>query len=260
MTYLEAILLGIVQGLTEFLPVSSSGHLALVQALLGFKNLDRLVLFDLICHLGTLLAIFVVFAGAIRDLLLRNQWRFWQVVVGTLPLFPLVLLIKPIKSLFDRTELLGFFFLCTAFILYAGMRWGKPRSEASLQQSRWRDALGIGLFQAVALMPGISRSGSTISGARLLGWTPQEAVTFSFLLAIPAILGSVALELLQIWKSSEPVPPISVASYGWGFLFSFLCGWVSLIILKRLVAKPQFIYFVWYCLAIGIFAIVYFNG
>lgn len=258
MTTVEALFLGIVQGLTEFLPVSSSGHLTFIQALFGFRDLQGFIIFDLICHLGTLLAIFCVFYQDIY-LSFKNKTKGGQIVLATLPLFPLVLLLKPIKNLFNQTEFLGFFFMLTALLLYVGIRFGSQLPETSLKKHRWRDALIVGTFQAVAILPGVSRSGSTISGARLLGWSPQEAITFSFLLAIPAILGGTTLEILQLTLKPHPLPEINSLNYAAGFFTSFFVGWGTLLLLKQLAAKQKFMYFVWYCLAIGIFAAFYFN-
>lgn len=259
MSTIEAIILGIIQGITEFLPVSSSGHLMLGQALLGMKNLDEYIVFDLACHMGTLLAIFIIFYKQIKETLLSNRTRFLQVVLGTLPLFPLVLILKPIKALFNQPEYLGGFFLLTAALLYVGMKLGSVKPQETLQKHRWRDPLVVGVFQAVAIMPGVSRSGSTISGARLLGWTPQEAVTFSFLLAIPAILGGTTLELLQLAMQKHPQSNIGMIQYASGFFSSFIVGSGALLLLMRLALKGQFMYFVWYCLLLGVGTLFYFN-
>jgi undecaprenyl-diphosphatase len=263
MSTLEAVILGIIQGLTEFLPISSSGHLELGQLLLGLKNLDHYVLFNLVCHLGTLLAIFLVFADQIRAVFKTDRTRLYQILLGTLPLFPLVLLIKPLKALFNQPQYLGFCFLFTALLLYAGIRFGSVVPDFSKRERhRWRDALFIGLFQAVAILPGVSRSGSTISGGLLLGWKQQEAITFSFLLAIPAILGATVIELWQVLKSSQTnleIPLIGWVEYAAGFLTAFGVGYLALQFLIKLAAKNKFIYFVWYCLIIGIGTILYFN-
>lgn len=253
MTTIEAIILGIIQGLTEFLPVSSSGHLILAQKLLGMQDLHDYIIFDLICHLGTLLAIFCIFYRSIFSLFTEQRRLFWQLCLGTLPLFPLVLAIKPIKALFNQPEYLGYFFLATAFLIWCGIRFGQARAhERPLQERPWRDPLVIGLFQAVAIMPGISRSGSTTAAARLLGWSYEEALRFSFLLAIPAILGGIAVELLQlVLKAENALPQVGLAPYAAGFATSFAVGLGALIWLLRLAAKDKFIYFVWYCLILG---------
>lgn len=252
-TTLEAILLGIIQGITEFLPISSSGHLKLAQSLFGFQNLQNYIVFDLVCHLGTLIAIFVMFS---KEIFSMDRTRFKEIVLGTLPLFPLLLIMKPIKAMFNQPEYLGYCFMVTALLLYLGIRLGKaaPRPAHST-----RDSLIIGTFQAIAILPGISRSGSTISGARMLGWTPQEAVTFSFMLAIPAILGGTVIELLQIIKHSESITHISSIQYFLGFATSFGVGYYALRLLRSLASKQKFMYFVWYCLLLGIFTTLYFN-
>jgi undecaprenyl-diphosphatase len=256
MTTWDAILLGIIQGLTEFLPVSSSGHLELGQLLLGFTDLQNYILFNLICHLGTLCAIVYFFYPQIREGL-KNKTRFIQVVVGTLPLFPLVLILKPIKAVFDEPQYLGFFFLLSSFFLFAGvyLRFGR-----SLIKNRWTEPLAIGMLQAVAVLPGVSRSGATISMARFLGWEKEEAINFSFLLAIPAILGGTCLELLQVIKE----PSATIATMTWmqflvGFITSFGVGCLALWLLVRMVAQNKWIYFAWYCLGLGILTLIYFN-
>jgi len=256
MSTFEAIILGIIQGVTEFLPVSSSGHLALGQFFFGFENLDRYLLFNVICHLGTLLAIFLVFLPQIREI---TRKQFLQVAIGTLPLFPMVLFLKPIKAVFDQPQYLGYFFLLTAVLLQLGMSFGKSEPEKKLETKRWKDSFLIGLFQVIALFPGVSRSGSTISGARLLGWSREQAVTFSFLLAIPAIFGAVVVESLQIFKQGGSLPDITVTQYIAGFSTSFGVGYGALLLLIRLALKGQFHYFVWYCLLIGSLTLIYFN-
>ena len=260
MSTLEAIILGILQGLTEFLPVSSSGHLELGQHLLGLTNLDSYIIFNLVCHLGTLLALVIVFSTQIKAAFLTERTRFIQVILGTLPLFPLVLILKPIKSVFDQPQYLGWCFLLTALFLYLGIRLGSIASQVQLDRRKWSDPLIIGLFQAVAILPGVSRSGSTISAGRILGWSRQEAVTFSFLLAIPAILGGVTLEILQLAFKQTSMPSVALTAYVAGFITSFGVGYLALLLLMRLAAKDKFIYFVWYCLFIGIATILYFRN
>lgn len=255
---LEAIILGIIQGLTEFLPISSSGHLMLAQYLFGFDHLEHFVFFNLVCHLGTLLAICWIFFDKISQTIQSQHRFFFQLCIATLPLAPLVFFMKSIKTIFDKPQFLGFFFLTTASLLYLGIRFGKNTSS-SISKHSWRDCFLIGCFQAIAVLPGISRSGATISGARLLGWTSQDAVTFSFLLAIPPILGGTLHELLHLPHASLATPlPIGLFQYLSGFATSFLVGIFSLHLIQRLAVKQQFMYFVWYCLGLGIFTLIYF--
>lgn len=258
MTLLEALFLGIVQGLTEFLPVSSSGHLELTQYFLGFEHLDRYILFSLVCHLGTLCAIFYVLFPQVKACL-SNKSKAWQVILGTLPLFPLVLILKPIKSLFDKPEYLGYCFLVTAVLIFISALY-KFRPQKTDSESSTKDSITIGLFQAIAVLPGISRSGATISAARLLGWQKEEAITYSFLLAIPAILGGTFLEILQLFKlPQEQIAFISPLHFFVGFFTSFFIGCLALRFLIRMGTQDKWIYFAWYCLGIGLFTTVYFN-
>lgn len=254
MTLIEALLLGVLQGITEFFPISSSGHLLLLQSLFGLKDLDQLVLFDLIIHLGTLGSIFFVFWEKIRRCL-RNFPQIISLGIAILPLFPLLLIIKPVKHLFTQTQYLGPFFLLTAAILYSGIRFGRHKTTKS-----WWDAFCIGLWQTLAILPGVSRSGSTVSGARLLGWNYQESLSFSFLLAIPTILGGIAIESLQLWQGTANLhPQVFSVHYLTGFFSSFAVGCLALKFLIRLGTSDKWMIFVWYCLILGICTTVYFT-
>ena len=246
MTFLQAILLGLVQGLTEFLPVSSSAHLILVQKLFGLEQTSGLVTFDLICHLGTLLAIVFIFMREFK----KTLSFFFLIVVGTLPLVPLVLIVKPIKQLFDAPEYMGCFFLLTAALLWLASRYGWDKKEVP----SWKDAFTIGCFQALAIVPGISRSGATIAGARLLGWPVSQAIFFSFLLSVPAILGGTAYE----WLKSTPQNTLPLSLYLAGFLASFASGWLTLSWLLKQVNNVPFHYFIWYLSGLGLLTLYLF--
>ncbi len=257
MNSIEAFVLGIIQGLTEFLPVSSSGHLKLFQHLLGFKNLDQYMLFDVICHLGTLIAIIIYFRHPIWKIVTGDTVKLLQIMLATLPLFPLALLLKPIKSLYNAPQYLGFFFLLTAIILYVGITFSKVVPQQN--RSRWKGPFIIGLSQALAILPGVSRSGSTISSARLVGWSTAEAMEFSFLLALPAILGATTLELINFSKQPYMDIQIDPLQYFIGFLSSFIFGIIALKLLRYIAIRNNFIYFVWYCGLLGIFTLLLFN-
>lgn len=257
MTTIQAIILGIIQGLTEFLPVSSSGHLLLGQYFFGFSQLEKYVGFTLICHLGTLAAVLIIFGQKIISAIREDPKRILLVALGTLPLIPLVIIIKPLKQLFDRPEYVGFSFLITALLLYGGMHWRwKIQSH-----KRYRDALGIGMFQALAILPGISRSGSTISAARMLGWSPNEAILFSLLLAIPAICGASLIEFIEIFVKGEGGAVLSITplQYLVGFAASCLSGLVALMILVKVVMQNRLTGFVCYCALLGVVSLIYFN-
>lgn len=259
MTTLEAILLGMIQGLTEFLPVSSSGHLLLIQYFLGMQNLEHFLFFDLSCHLGTLLAIIVIFFQKIKTLFQKEHRQLWTIGIAILPLFPLLLIIKPIKAIYSQPSYLGFFFIATSVILFLGINYGKNLKDEQTKIHPLWNALVIGLWQALAILPGISRSGSTISGARLLGWNRESAVTFSFLLAIPTILGGTTLELIKLWDQPETTPFLPFSNYVLGFTLSFFIGLFSLQLVMRLAIQNRFNYFAWYCLILGLATTCYFH-
>ncbi|MCB1136926.1 MAG: undecaprenyl-diphosphate phosphatase, partial [Chlamydiia bacterium] len=189
-----------------------------------------------------------------RDIvrILRSDWpRVLLVIIATLPLFPLVFLLKPIKDIFEIPQNVGYALLFTGLLLFLGERFA-----ASIQmrnsENNWRSALCIGVFQAIAIIPGVSRSGSTISAARVLGWDRVEAARFSFLMAIPAILGGVCLEVLEIVSGKAVVATSAWQPYAVGFVASFVVGWLALIQLLRLVSKGNLRIFIWYCLALGL--------
>ncbi|MEX1012366.1 MAG: undecaprenyl-diphosphate phosphatase [Waddliaceae bacterium] len=241
MTIIEALILGAIQGITEFLPISSSGHLILGQKLFGFEKLDQYILFDLICHIGTLLPICLLFSEQLKKVFSK------KVILGTLPLFPLLLILSPIKSLYNDPKYLGFFFLLTALLLLMG------RCVRIKRMNNIFDAIIIGVFQALAILPGVSRSGATISSAKSLGWSNDDAVQFSFLLAIPAILGGMVVESVALMRTPQPLLDLSV--YTAGFVSSMIVGFVALGLLVQLVKKEKLHYFVWYCIILGTYTL-----
>jgi undecaprenyl-diphosphatase len=261
LTPIEALILGIIQGLTEFFPVSSSAHLKLGEYFLGMRDLHNYIFFDLICHFGTLFAIFFVFRDSIKAMFTTNKKLFWQLCLATLPLFPLVLIMKPIRALFDNMTFLGFFMMLNACFLFFAIKTSVVLSPLVREKRCWRDTLIIGLAQACAILPGISRSGSTISTAWLRGWDTKSAITFSFLLSIPAVLGGIAYELLKVFVKHETLLSDSIGwtSYLIGFLASGVVGIFCLLLLLRLFNKERFLYFAWYCLVVGAIVAIYFG-
>ena len=195
MNVIEAVILGLVQGLTEFLPVSSSGHLVLAQKLLGVT--EPAILFDTMLHLGTLVAVFIVLRKDIWALLKRPFQRLTALlVVATIPTVAIALLFKDmIEAAFHSGSTLGWEFLATAAVLLVAERLAagaeKGRGEGEMS---WLDAIIIGVLQGIAIMPAISRSGLTIAGALSRKLDRSFAARFSFLLSIPAILGAVVFQ------------------------------------------------------------------
>jgi undecaprenyl-diphosphatase len=259
----QALLLGIVQGLTEFLPVSSSGHLALAEAWLDAPGGG--VAFAVLLHAGTLLAIVIVFSRPTQELIRgllelpaqvgrpmadwsANSLLAAKVVVATIPGAIVGLAFSGfVEEAFANTRVVAGYLLVTGAILLA-TRWA-PRGEGAVS---WGNAFLIGWAQACAILPGISRSGVTISVAIFLGVGRRRAAEFSFLAAIPLILGSMIMELPGLLGSSEGrVGPLAL----W-FFSSFGVGWVALVWLLRVVRTGRLHWFAGYCLSVGLFVLV----
>lgn len=259
MTIVEALILGIIQGVTEFLPVSSSGHLKLGELFLGLKELNKYVIFDLVCHLGTLFAIFLVFHRDIWSVLTKERKTFWLIVIATLPLAPLYFLLHNIKAIYGLPNYLGFFFLFSALILFLSEKFAQEAPQVVSSKRKVGEALFIGCAQAVALLPAVSRSGSTMAAARFLGWERAQAAKFSFFLAIPTILGGILVESIEIVKNKESVAEISSLVYFTGFIVSFLVGWAALKLLFQMLKRFTFKPFAYYCFFIGLGSLLYVN-
>lgn len=252
MTWVEAFILGLVQGATEFFPISSSAHLKLAKLFLGING--NFQLFDLFCHLGTLAALFFVFKKDIIALFVTERKKLCYFFLALVPLIPGYFLLHPFLSGISTPQYLGFFLLLTGAILFIGHSFQFNFSE----KRPLRDVLCIGTAQTLALIPGLSRSASTISCARVLGWTAKDAVRFSFLLSIPTIIGGSGLEVFRLFYFDLPFG-LSITECCIGFFSSFIIGMVmirfSLLWLEKGDLKP----FAWYCLLIGAFTLFYFN-
>lgn len=254
MTLLKAIILGIIQGITEFLPISSSGHLTIAQHFFEIPNLHTMIFFDLVCHLGTLLAIFIVYYETIFHIF-KEKKLLKQMGLALLPLFPLVLLLKPIKEVFENPLAVGALFILNSLILFLGIHLAKTKKST---KPNFSSSFLVGMAQAVAVLPGISRSGSTISMAKGLGWSSSEAIRFSFLLAIPTICGAIFLELIKSFKESSPLFSLPFHYYVSGFTTAFIVGYGSLLTLQKIAKNNKFSYFAWYSLFLGLLTLLYF--
>ena len=240
----QALLLGLVQGLTEFLPVSSSGHLVIAQSLLGINT--EMLTFDIFAHVGTLVAVFVYFWSDIRALLKRPFCRFTAlIIVGCIPAGIMgVLLDDLFERLFSSLAAVACALIVTGILLLLSDRFnGKGRIE----DMSFGQALAIGCFQGVAITPGLSRSGSTIFGALLCGLERSEAARFSFLLSIPVILGAALLEGVDVVKSGVPVS----FSYFLGALVAAVSGYFAIRIFIKLLHKRNMRYFSYYVWAVA---------
>lgn len=253
LSLLQALLLGIVQGLTEFFPVSSSAHLRLARTLLGLSEGEHWVYFDLLCHAGTWAALVWYLKKDIWGVLSSPK----KIALFSLALFPLVpayFLLKPLRLFFSAPAYTGYFLLITSALLFLAAR--VRTLSPSLQ---WRSVLCIGMMQALALLPGISRSGSTISAARLCGWSWMDGARFSFLLAVPTILGGEVLESYQLLKNAKTIP-FSLTALAMGFVASFALGLLTVRFVFRLYERGTVKPVAWYCLAVGFVMLWVFHG
>ncbi len=256
MTTLQALLIGLLQGLTEFLPISSSAHLKLAKVFLNIPSGEEQVVFDLVCHLGTLIAVLLFLRKDILALYREKRDTLKLIIIALFPLVPMYFFLKPLRDFASDISFLGFSLIFTSMILFLA---GKIQLKKN-PSKKISDALFIGSMQSAALIPGISRSASTIAAARFRGWEASDAVRFSFLLSIPTILGGNALELLKIAISKQNLERISFSSCIIGFLSSFIIGMIVIRYAIRFLEKGNLKPFAWYCLTLGIITTLYFYG
>ncbi len=254
---LDILILAVVQGIAEFLPISSSGHLVILGSLLG--ELSASPTLEIILHAGTLGSILVVYWRHILRLLSKDHRVISRLVVGTIPAVVIGLTIKlQFEHLLRSPVLAGAMLLVTATMLIV---LGRLRSRSGTYESMsLRDAFLVGCFQAFAILPGVSRSGSTILGGRLMGLKNEDSVTFSFLLAIPAILGATVLELKDVWSdysegAALDFQPMQLAV---GAAVSFVVGILALWWLIGWSRRDRLHWFAWWCVPVGIAAMVWF--
>ena len=268
MTVFDAVMQGIIQGLTEFLPISSDGHLSIYQHFTGNYGESALI-FTLMLHLGTLVAVFITYRQTIWELIQEafsmlydffhgrlfgrqpNELRkmIYMLVITTLPLFGFVLVKDFITSFAEDKDIIveGLCFLFTAVMLFTAAKCVKGRKTAKAMTVK--DALIIGFFQGLAILPGVSRSGSTISTGLLLGYSKEYMVTYSFILSIPAILGACVLDIPEIVAAGMVYSwPVIIA----GLVSSAIVGFVAIKLIKYLVINDRFIIFSYYTFILGI--------
>lgn len=276
MSVLFAAFLGIVQGLTEFLPISSSGHLSIFQNFFGMEDYESShMMFDIMLHLGTLAAVIIFYRRDIWDIIkelgrivrdifsggkrkseggerLPVRRLILMVIVATVPLLVVLPLNRYIERLYYSTLFIGIALMLTGCLLYISdkaVRGKKTEGSATI-----KDALIVGALQAVATIPGISRSGSTITAGLLRGFDRSFAVKFSFLLSIPAILGANVLSLVDAVKggfNSADIPACII-----GVIVSAVVGYLALGLVKLLTDKGKFGKFSYYCWAVGALTII----
>jgi undecaprenyl-diphosphatase len=257
---LISIILGIVQGLTEFLPVSSSGHLEIAKYILGDKAIgEESLMMTTVLHLGTALATIIVFRKTILEIVLKifdknntsSKHFVFKIIVSMLPATLVGLFFEDIIESFFGGQLLlvSCMLLITAVLLILADRATHSENEVS-----YKSAFIIGISQAIAILPGISRSGATISTATLLGVDKGKAAEFSFLMVVPLIIGKVAKDLMEGEMGNGVY---SVLELSFGFLSAFIVGIFACIWMIKIVKSSQLKYFAHYCTFIGIFGIIY---
>ena len=255
----KAAIMGIVEGLTEFLPISSTGHLILAGSLLGFND-DRAKVFDIAIQTGAIFAVMIVYRQRLAETVAGlgsdpKARRFAiNVAIAFVPAVILGLLFgKAIKAhLFTPIVVATTFILGAFVILWAERRQVAPRID-SIDAMRPIDALGVGLCQCLALVPGTSRSGATIIGGMLLGLSRKTATEFSFFLSMPTLIGA---GLYSLWKERALLSPADLPLFAVGLLFSFLAAWVCVRWLLRYISTHDFTAFAWYRIAFGLVVLV----
>lgn len=258
---LQALVLGVVQGVTEFIPISSSGHLVLVPWLLNWDNPG--LAFDAMLHLGTLFAVVAFFWRDLKELIIGGVLSIkersladeprrkiaWLILVGTIPAAVIGFALEDFfEGLFAAPLWVGIFLLVTGMLLTMSERWSRRSLE--MQELTWLDTLIIGLGQALAIAPGISRSGATISAGLWRGLQREAAARYSFLLATPIILGAGLFKLKDLWEASPiSLSPLALLA---GFLAAALSGFLSIRFLLGYLQKRGLYPFAIYCFVVGL--------
>lgn len=254
MNIFQAITLGIVQGLCEFLPVSSSGHLLLVREIMGLEG--EYLLFDVTAHVGTLIAVCIHFFKDILNLFTSERKKLWYLVVSTVFAVVVGFVLKIFApNLVEGSRFLGINFIACAIMLFIVQIIAKRKRQP--QQFTYKTALSMGLMQAIGVLPGISRSGSTITGGIIANADKNEVASFSFLMSIPIILGSFLLEGMSVITEGATV--VGALPLALGFATSFASGLLAIKFMMKIIRKANFLPFSVYLIIIGIITTVFFS-
>ena len=272
MTYFSAIFLGLIQGIAEFLPISSSGHLAFFQEVVAVLDAgEESLFFDVLLHLGTLVAVFVAYWAEIKALILEfftmvgvrklpqgqkpdrlSRRMILFIILGTLPLFAVLPVKDFVEGLYSNPMFIGCAFLGTGLILFLSDRLN--RGNKDLKNASILDVLLVGCGQALATVPGISRSGTTISVGLARGFSREFAVKYSFLLSIPAVLGANILSLID--AVGEGIDWSQMPMYLAGVATAMISGYLAIRLLKYISRKSSFGGFAYYCWGIGLVTLI----
>lgn len=268
MTYLMSAVLGFVQGVAEFLPISSSGHLTLLQHFFGMSEPDNLL--NILLHFATLIAVCVYYFHDVVDMIMEffrgvgdivtRKHHHGQmpearrlvllIIVATLPLFAILPIEDKVEAFGNNPAFVSCALLVTGCVLFFSDRMAKGRKNA--RNTTLTDALLIGVAQGCATIPGLSRSGCTISAGMALGLDRKFAVRFSFLMSLPAVLGATILKVIKTIMESEPIPAGMMPKYLLGMLIAGVVGYFSIKLVNLLASKGKFGAFAYYCWAAGL--------
>jgi len=249
---LKFVTLGIIQGLTEFIPVSSTAHLIIIRELLHWGDLG--LSFDMAIHLGTLLALVIYMRKDLYDVIVRNRYLLLLIIIATIPgaIFGFILE-GVVESYFRSLFIIGIVISLFGIIFFVADRMSSH--SMALKDMHLKDAIIIGLSQALAIIPGVSRSGATLTGAFLCGLKRSDSARFSFLLSIPIIGGAGLVSLMKIIK--EPSASLSPSGMALGILSSFIFGYIAVHFMLNYLKKHNVNIFVYYRLILGIFLIIF---
>lgn len=267
MSILEAFVLGLVQGLAEFLPISSSGHLVIVQALFGIE--ENNLAFAIILHLGTFFAIVAAYWDTVKNLIIEffkmlgdlfkgkglglkeHKYRRYiiYIIIGCIPAGVVGVLLNDLfEALFSSVLVVCIMLIITGFILMLSEKLSE-KNQLELKDLGYKKSFMVGLFQMCAIMPGLSRSGTTMTGGLVMGLKKDDALEFSFLLALPTILGSVILDLGDI---ASAIAQISIMPVLVGFVTAMVVGYLSIVLFKKVVKQGSLISFSVYCWVVAV--------
>lgn len=270
MTFFSAVILGLVQGVAEFLPISSSGHLAIFQKFFGLAEMaEGDMFFDILLHLATLCAVFVAYWGEIKALVLEfftmvnirklpkgqkpdmvSRRMIFFIILATLPLFIVLPIKDSVEGLKDNTIFIGCALLVTGVLLFVSDRINRRNKD--VKSATILDVILVGCAQAVATVPGLSRSGTTISAGMARGFSREFAVKFSFLMSIPAILGAFILEIVDAIQVGINWNPLYLV----GMLVAAISGYLSICLLKFITKRGNFGGFCYYCWGAGLVTLI----
>ncbi|MDR2967359.1 MAG: undecaprenyl-diphosphatase UppP [Methanobacteriaceae archaeon] len=271
MDIIQAVIIGIIQGLTEFLPISSSAHLIFIQELLGVEQAN--LAFDVLLHFGTLIAvvgyfykdlvemikaffssIVDIFRGKFKQGFKEDKYKklAWMVIIGTIPVGLVGIFFNDqIEVMFQTVTVPAFFLLITGILIYTSQRINI--GNRNIEKTGIKDSILVGISQALALIPGLSRSGTTIATGLYLGFDKEFAAKFSFLLAIPAILGATLVQLKDISTGLDS----NIMVYIFGFLAAFISGYLAISILLKFIREKSLDIFAYYCWIVGAAILIY---